>query len=281
MAATVSTAALDLTKADRLFEDASYSAANTELDAARKAAATDAERVAVFWRLSRVSLMLGEEALDVEMKRSYFGKGISFAEQGLAINPRCVQCHMWHSANIGRECQTRALSKQAAAVPKMMEDLTAILETVGAVNCSEAWQALGEIYFNHPFKPTDAAINFGRKALDCIPAGELRLSTYAFLAKMLYSRNWDAAKRKADIEAGIGRFKSETKNIEKFSYYASSLGTGFTPRWSAKALAAMSDREEAVSIVNHAINVYQKAPVHHPVDDADYKALIKLLSEWK
>ena len=264
----------DFRRADELFKNASYRESLEALKALD--AQTSKEKVALLWRLSRVNLLLGEEASGTDAKRAFYAEGIASAEEGIALDPSSVECHMWHSANVGRDCQTRDIMKQAGAVPTMMADLTTILEKIGADNCSEAWQALGEIYFNHPFKSTDAAINFGRKALSCIPAGELRLSTYTFLARMLLSRDRSAAKRCAEITDGAKALQKEKGGIGRGSRFASQLGADFKPAWSSKTLGEMSDKEEAEAIIKYAAELYKKAAVHYPTDDKDYKELISI-----
>ena len=264
-------AAVDFHEADSLFANAEYGKAKEMLEALEPS--SDMEKVEQLWRLSRVCLLLGEESKVTDQKRSHYAAGISFAERGRTIDPGSVNCHMWHSANVGRDCQTRDVMKQAAAVPVMMEDLTNILEKIGADDCSEAWQALGEIYFNHPFKSTDAAINFARRALDCLPEGELRLSTYAFLAKMLLKRGRSAEGRKSEIKNGIPALRKEKTNIGKRTYYASSLGADHVPAWAEKPLGEMSDKEEAGAIIDYATDLYKKAAKHFPTDDKDYKEL--------
>ena len=233
----------------------------------------------VYWRLSRVALMLGEQEEGKVAKRTWYSLGMEYAEKGLKEYSTSKECLMWHCANIGRDCQTRNIMEQAAAVPKMMKDLTAILDKYGNVDYSEAWQALAEIYYNHPMKSDDAAINFTRKAATCIPPDELRISTYTFLAQMLYKRNWSAEKRQSTAAGNTPLFKSENEsNIEKYSYFDGSRT--YMP-WSIKPFVSMSDREEAKALVSYATGLYNSCKQLTPLDKADYKQLVEFSAKMK
>jgi hypothetical protein len=237
------------------------------------------EKSDVLWRLSRVSLMLGEQEESKAAKRVWFKMGMEYAELGLKENSTSKENLMWHCANIGRDCQTRNIMEQAAAVPKMMKDLTAILDKYGNVDYSEAWQALAEIYYNHPMKSDDAAINFTRKAATCIPPDELRISTYTSLAQMLYKRNWSASKKQSAAAENVSLFKGEnSSNIEKYSYFDGSRT--YMP-WSIKPFASMSDREEAAAIVSYATGLYNSCKQLTPLDKSDYKQLVEFSAKMK
>ncbi len=237
------------------------------------------EKADVYWRLSRVSLMLGEQEEGKVAKRTWYALGMEYAEKGLKEYSTSKECLMWHCANIGRDCQTRNIMEQAAAVPKMMKDLTAILDKYGNVDYSEAWQALAEIYYNHPMKSTDAAINFTRKAATCIPPDELRISTYTFLAQMLYKRNWSAEKRQEAAAENAPLFKGEKEsNIEKYSYFDGSRN--YMP-WSVKPFTAMSDREEAKALVSYATGLYNSCKELTPIDKKDYEKLVEFSAKMK
>ena len=237
------------------------------------------EKADVYWRLSRASLMLGEAEQDKDAKRDWFRKGMTYAEEGLKEDSGSKECYMWHCANVGRDCQTRSMVDQASAVPTMTKDLTAILDKFGNVDYSEAWQALSEMYWHHPFKSDEAAVNFARKAATCIPSGELRISTYTYLAEILYKRDWSARKRASAAAGNAAKFKNENKsNIEKYSYYDGAVT--FMP-WSVKPFAQMTDKEEAALIVSYAKGMYNSCKELTPVDKKDYKVLVQLSEKMK
>lgn len=222
-------------------EGSDYTQCKTLLLAMLPQATDGAQKADVLWRLAKVSVILGEKETTKEGKQKVFGEGIKYAEQAIAQDPKEHRGYMWHCANIGRECQTRPLMEQAAAVKPMMQDLEMILYKLDRKDCSEAWQAMAEIYYNHPFKSNDEAIVFTRNAVNTIPKDELRISTYSFLAQMLWKRNWSADRRKGDI----------------------------------------SDREEAKQLINKAMKLYEGSKTRTALDTQDYKAAAELLSTMK
>ena len=237
------------------------------------------EKADVYWRLSRTALMLGEQEQGKVAKRTWYALGMEYAEKGLKEYSTSKECFMWHCANIGRDCQTRNIMEQAAAVPKMMKDLTTILDKYGNVEYSEAWQALSEIYYNHPMKSDEDAINFARKAATCIPPDELRISTYTYLAELLYKRNWSAQKRQTVAAENAAEFKkTHQSNIEKYAYFD---GAKTYMPWSIKPFTTMSDREEAKALVSYATGQYNSCKNLTPLDKKDYEKLVEFSAKMK
>lgn len=275
--------ALSFTGADRSFTRESYAACRDSLTVLLPRAESNGEKAEVLWRLSRVSLMLGEKAVSREEKRAVFTEGIRYANEAIAADPANVWGYMWHCANTGRDCQTRGLKDQIAAVPVMQQDLETILDRYGRTDVSEAWQALSELFMNHPLKPDEKGINYARKAADTIPASELRLTTYLYLARLLYARNWTASKRAGAIASDATKFKAAgQKNTDRFGYYDGAAGPEGKVRWNEKPLASLSDREEALAIIAYAIRLYDASPARRTrMDTRDYKALQELATQWK
>lgn len=269
-------AALNFSHADASFvSGADFKANRKELLEMLPMADSPKSKSQVLWRLARVQLMLGEKETSKEGRRTVFAEGVKYGEQAIAASPKDPDCYMWHSACVGRECQTHSLKDQAQAVPVMMKDLSMILETLGRTDYSAAWQALAEIYWNHPFKSNDEAINFTRKAIATIPSGELRLSAYTLIARMLIKRNASPSKRASMIKSNAS--KAVKGNIGKYSCYDGILGPGFKPAWASKSLSEMSDTEEAESILKYAENIYIKCSNKTVIDRTDYRAIQSLL----
>ena len=237
------------------------------------------ERASVLWRLARVNYMIGEEQTDKMARRERFNKGIEYAERGCRENPRDPQCLMWHCANVGRECQTHPLMEQAAAVPVMTQDLSSILNSVDP-HLSEAWQALSELFYHHPLKSNDTAINYARTAALNAPKDEARVITYNYLASLLYDRNWSANKRAsqaADHSAKLAKM-SGGSNIDR---YALADGMKQALPWTDKSLGELSDREEARLILAYAESRYKAYSDPAKAERDEYKNLLKLKQQWK
>lgn len=230
-------------QADSLFVVAAdYQKCKSVLEKELKACNSDKEKAEIHWRLARVYLVLGEKQSTKQAKSEVFLKGLAMAESAIKEDPKNPAGYMWHCACVGRECQTHSLMEQARSVPKMMGDLETILDKLGRIDYSEAWQALAEIYYNHPFKSNDAAINYMRQACRTIPKGEDRPSTPEFLAKLLLERGWSPEKRRSASRAAKSKWETASSNIEKYTYFDGAPGIVNT---------AMSDKQEAESLLKH------------------------------
>lgn len=212
-ASSASLYALDFTRADYIFKSGGdLSICKTALDSLHNLAASDREKAEVLWRLSRLSLL--EED---------FANGKKYAEQAIKCDPKNPCGYMWRCACVGIECKQKSLVEQAKAVPAMLNDLEMIIDKLGCTDYSEAWQTKAEIYYRHPFKSNDSAIEYARKAVATIPSDEIRLTTRAFLAKLLAERDWSASKRgsisdkaeaKAILEEGIRLYRSTSSRTK-------------------------------------------------------------------
>lgn len=263
---------LQLADIDKTFKyDCDYNKCKEELEELLPSASSPKEKSEILWRLSRVELMLGEEAKETELKRKHFNAGITWAEMGIKEDPNNVECYAWHCANVGRECQTHSLIDQAAAVPVMTEDLTIILDKLGETNCSQAWQALSEMYYHHPFKSDKSAVNFARKAATCIPSDELRLSTYIHLADLLKERGWSKERRESEAASNKKRFnKANQSAIDKYSYFD---GSDEILPWCGKTAAQISDKEEADSLIKYAKEKFAQTENPTPIDIKDHNKI--------
>ena len=237
------------------------------------------EKADVLWRLARVNYMIGDAQTDKMARRERFNKGIQYAEQGCRENPRDPQCFMWHCANVGRECQTHPLMEQAAAVPAMTQDLTRILNDLDP-HMSEAWQALAEIYYHHPLKSNESAVNYARTSAMNAPKGEPRVITYTYLASLLYERNWSAKKRAAQAADHSAKLARMT-GVSSMDRNALADGMKQALPWSSKAIGEMSDREEARLILAYAESRYKAYSDPAKAERDEYKNLLKLKQQWK
>ena len=235
-----------------------------------------------YWRMASVCMLMGERKTDKAAKQTTFNQGIEYAEKAISADPSNPMGYMWRCANIGRECQTHSVGEQIKALPKMEDDLSTILNKLGCTDCFEAWQALAEIYYNHPFRSNDTAINYTRKAVSVLPSGHLPLYLYSFLAKMIYERGWNASKRQSDLTKKEAKAKGTFKtNIEAAEYFEGTLGTSYVPAWSSKKLGELSDKEEAEAIINYAIASYEASSNKTTANDRELKAIKAYLAKLK
>lgn len=272
--------ALQFQSVDKAFERGNdYRACEQTLLEMLPQAENSTEKANVLWRLARVEYVLGEAQTDKTKRREIFNRGVAYAEQGIQENPREPQCYMWHCANVGRECQTHPLMEQAKAVPAMTKDLSKILNSLSP-RLSEAWQALSEIYYHHPLKSNDSAVNYARTAALYVPAGESRITTYLYLADLLYERNLSADKRAsqiADHSAKLEKMKGGA-NIDR---YALSDGMKQAVPWTSKALGALSDREEALALAEYALSRYRACQDPGSIERQSFQDLQQWMKQHK
>ncbi len=263
---------LQFTTVDREFRYATeYTHCQQMLEEMLPQATAGAEKAEVLWRLSRVMLLQGEQAVDKKTKRALYNQGIRYAEEGIQENPKNEQCYMWHSANIGREGMTHGLAEQAKSVSVIQKDFVTILDDLGKDRCSEAWQGMSELFWKHPFKSKESAVNFARRAAYTIPADELRLSTYLYLAQLLDERDWSSDKRAAQARSHADKFASKTKsNVERYACYD---GSSDRMPWLDDELGDYSDKEEADALIKYALKRYAACKDLTPTDRKDYNAI--------
>ena len=267
---------LQFTSVDRLFRDAKYPECEQALQQMMPQASPGKESAEVLWRLSRVNLLLGDAAPDVKTKREFYAVGLEYAERAIEEDPTNPEGYMWHSGNIGRDCNTRSLPEQAKASAKVSKDLNIILNRLGKVGHSSAWHAMAEYYWRHPFKSNDSAINFARRSVATIPSDEIRIVSCLLLADMLQERNWSAEKRASEAASNAEKFKRGKTNTDKYAFY-----DGSSPRlpWLEGSLTGMSDREEAATVVRYAKERYETCSDIPPAERAEYKNLLNWIKK--
>ena len=261
---------LQFTAVDKEFRDAHYTTCEQMLQEMLPQAAPGPEKAEVLWRLSRVTLMLAEDKTDKEVKRALYSQGIAYAEQAIQEDPGNSEGYMWHSGNVGRDCLTRGVTEQAAASVKVAKDLNTILNELNRADHASAWHALAELYWRHPFKSKDSAVNYARRAVVTIPADELRIITCLMLADYLYHRDWSTEKRAAQATAHAGKFTAGKNNIDKYAYYD---GASVQLPWLKGSLKDVSDREEAAAVIRYAQQRYAACKDPAPLDRDDYRKL--------
>lgn len=265
---------LSFTSADKDFKKGEYVSCEQSLLTMLDQAASGHEKAEVLWRLSRVSHQQGEEAGDKETKRLFFGRGIEYAEQAMEEEPDNFQCYLWHSANVGRDCQTRGLANQAKAATKVQRDFSIILDKLGRTDCSAAWRGLGEYFYQHPFKSKEQGINYARRSVVAIPDDEPGISNCLVLADMLYERNWSEEKREKAAHENSAKFRNGSlKNSERYAFYD---GSDEQMPWLEEDLDDYTDREEAQALVRYARARYEACKDPSAIDRKEYK----LLQTW-
>jgi len=276
IAAGLEASALDFSKADALFSQQSdYQGCKSVLTGMKASCTSGTDKSELCWRLARVQVLLGMEQSSKEEQRKIYSEGVTYASEAIEADPSNHKGYMWHCACAGRECQTKSMMDQAKCVPVMLGDLEIILNKLGHIEYSEAWQALAEIFYHHPFKSNDISLNYFRQAALTIPESELRISTLLEFAQVLDSRGWSADKRRAEAGRNARKYSSAASNTDKYAYLDGKLGADFICAWSNVPYGNLSDKEEASEILKYCIAAFDGKSNHTKTEKSDIEALKK------
>ncbi len=279
-------AALDFTQVDKDYvQDKGDKAVYNTLKTMLGQATTNQEKAEVLWRLARVCVDLGDELDDddKDAKFAIYEEGEAYAVQSIELYPN-ANAYLWKCCNIGRWGQTKGALNSLGKVKPMQADLRVVTDEFKVLDSSETWYTLAVLYDSVPALfggDTDVAISYARIATETIPDEVFFGGTYEELAEMLYDRNWTAKKRASKIEGFQTKWNKETKsNYDKYQYYEGSKGVDAVPIWATKKLGEMSDREEALAILQYAVKMYQSKTYHTESDKDNYEDILEEIEEW-
>ncbi|MCX7031036.1 MAG: hypothetical protein NTU62_13080 [Spirochaetes bacterium] len=272
-----------IAKIDGLHDQGKYEEART-LALEAVSSASQAEKAELYWRASRETLELGDEAEDRKESKDailkYFEKGQEYADMAIAANPQNNLAYYWKSSNIGRWGQVKGILNSLFKAAPMKELLLKDLSL--DAGHPDAYYVLGQLYRELPGAPlsfgdSDDAVSLGRMAVDlrvrAVQAGtekELNYSFYLQLAKSLWKRNLSAAKRASGLAKKQAAWQSAKTPLEKGSAYEATV-----------QLMAGSDREEARQLVNWITTELSKIASRTAGQDDDLQDARELLAEWK
>jgi hypothetical protein len=272
-----------IAKIDNLHDQGKYEEART-LALEAVSSASQAEKAELYWRASRETLELGDEAEDRKEPKDailkYFEKGQEYADMAIAADAQNNLAYYWKSSNIGRWGQVKGILNSLFKAAPMKELLLKDLSL--DASHPDAYYVLGQLYRELPGAPlsfgdADSAVSLGRIALDlraeAMKSGkekELNYSFYLQLAKSLWKRNLTAAKRASGLAKKQAAWQSAKTPLEKGSAYEATI-----------QLAAGSDREEARQLVNWMIAELSKMGSRTAGQDSDLADAKETLAEWK
>lgn len=279
---------VNLTKADELFFHDDLAGAQIELENLLEKATTNKDKSEILWRLSRNALSLGGALAkdDKDGRFAMFEKGEEYAVQSYTFleNPDAL---VWQASNIGRWGQTKGALNSLKKAGSMREILTDAVNTFKYLDSSELWYTAGALYDGLPggfisFGDSVVAISYMRLATETISDDVYYGSTYADLAKYLYKRGWDTAKRQKEIKSLQKDWKKNAGKglMEQYKYYEGHDGISYVPFYATKPIGQMSDKEEAIQVIQYAIAKYDERPFHLKADDENLQILKDLLVEY-
>ena len=274
----------DLKKADLLYDEFKYSAANTFLLNLIDKALGNKEKTEVYWRLARVILYLGDAAEDAGKPKdeilSFFVKGEEYADKAIQYDPNNHLGYYWKSSNMGRWGQVKGILNSLFKADPMKKLL------VKAINIdsghADSFYVLGELYDELPgfpisFGSINYSVSLGRKCVALHEADraagrepEIKYGFYIKLAKHLRKRGWSAAKRKSNIANKKKNYNKNTDILKKNFYFEGTI-----------TLKNMSDKEEAMEIINKVIADLEGLANRDKQENDDLADAIELKEGWK
>lgn len=274
--------ALNLGDFDRQFMEAgsvqAFESCRDGLAGMLPQASSGKEKAEIYWRMSRVCYALGEISETRDDKRLHYGAGTRFGEDAMKADPNNPEGYVWHCANMGRDALTRSMASQLAIVGKTQSDLTTVIDKMGQVRHSAAWQTMSEFYWRHPLKSNDAAINYGRKAVQSIAKDELWLLTYTYVAALLIERNWSASQRAAARQDNAKKFAEPgQKASDRYAWFDGSPNLDGGLPWLKAPLESVSDKQEAKAMLEYAAAKYRALAKPFPMDQREYQKLQQML----
>ncbi len=247
-------------------------------------ATNDVEKAEVYWRLARVQVSLGDKAENKDEKIKIFSKGLEYANKSIELTDN-TNAHLWKSSNVGRIGQTKGVLNSLSAASDMRTDLKIIINDFKDLNSSETWYVMGSLYTLVPggiisFGNKSYGISYFRIAVDTIPTNVIYPNHYKELAIALYNRNWDKNKRTKEFKKLNSSWNKANNLYDKYAYYEGKEKGTNIPYYSSVALSKMSDRQEAVMLLNYAIAKYNAWPTHNESEVEAIEEIKALKSQW-
>jgi tetratricopeptide (TPR) repeat protein len=273
-----------LDKVDQLHEEEAYTQTRNLIESSLAEAKSGAEKAELHWRLARAWLNLGDEAEDSgtggEALLAFFESGEAEAQKAIQADANNHLGYYWKSANIGRWGQVKGILNSLFKA-KPMRDL--LQQAVAAEpEHADSYYVLGQLFEQVPgfpvsFGDKDFAVSLGRKSLDLherqVKAGiedEINYDFYTEMAKHLWERNYTAARRGREQGRKKNKYQSISDPMEKNFYYEAAV-----------TLKDISDREEALELINWAIGELKGLSGRTDSQDDDLKEAEEVLESWQ
>ena len=157
-----------LEKGDGYLREEEYSKAQEVFE---RALETEPENSELLWRLAKVQLRIGDEALEEE-KLDIYRKGEEYAERAIELDPQSPDAHYWYASLLGRIGQTRGVLQSLFMVSPMQEALEQVLEI--DPQYAGAYYVLSMLYMEAPGWPLsigdlDQSLEYALKSVEMEP----------------------------------------------------------------------------------------------------------------
>ncbi|MDA3938043.1 MAG: hypothetical protein PF693_01875 [Spirochaetia bacterium] len=278
-----------MAEADKLHEEASYEAEFKLLEGELTSAGNNNDKSEILWRMSRATLaitdQLERDGASKDKLLSEFQIAWDYATEALSYNEDNYNAYYWRAANIGRWGQTKGILNSLFKASEMRDDLERAVNS--NPNHGDSYKVLGMLYDSVPgiisFGNKAYAVSLARKSIDNQdePDRPYDYSYYLELAKHLWNRNWKESKRIREQKKQKGKFESKSSQMKKNWFYDGLVDYSKATAYSASGVKNMSDREEAVIILDWLPVEINKLSDKKPGDFDDIEEAKELLADWK
>ncbi len=278
-----------------------------------KESTDDREKAQILWRLSRTKLTIVDEekdSLTKEEKLSGYGdygakdvpssddrdSAFYYAYTSLSLD-RTPNAFHWLSSAVGRCGQVHGALNSLSKASGMKNLEVNALEDFSSFDLeTDSWYVLSILYKSLPGSPisfgnNNWAISYMRKCLDTMDMKNRTNGTnYLELAEQLYERNWSQSKRKKEFSSFNKSYEKQmAKNAgatEVNKYYEGYASTQGEPFYVKAKLSDMSDRTEALSILEYARLLidarlpYAKSTLNREKMEAEKARIEERIREW-
>lgn len=282
---TFSQVQANIDKADGLFDTDQFQPCKELLQTTLTQATTNQEKAEVFWRLSRVTLTLGDVAEEKGAKQpellKCYEEGEKYADQAIASAPKIPISYYWKATNMGRWGQVKGVLNALGKVQPMLDQLK--LGLAQAPEHADSFYVMQQLYVQVPGFPVsfgnkEYGVSLGRLAIELqqndLKSGAIKVLNYDYyieLAKSLAERNWAAAKRTSEQAKMKEKYQSAKGAYEKGLYYEGSI-----------TLNNISDKEEALKLVQWVVQEMGNIPAEkkNRAQRNDFNEAKALVAKW-
>jgi len=117
-------------RAIELYETRHFDGANLDKSAAilEGIVQNDARNVRALYELSKVCFLLGDRALEKNVKLEKYDLGRDYGKKAIELNDESPDAHFWYMVNVGRVGQTKGVLNSLVLVPTVREEIARVLE---------------------------------------------------------------------------------------------------------------------------------------------------------
>ncbi|MDZ7794116.1 MAG: hypothetical protein U5P10_10625 [Spirochaetia bacterium] len=273
-------------QADELYKAEQHQEAAEVLKKAEQLVSSNAEKAELYWRLSRTTLNLADEAerngASADQLLEEFEKGEALANRALEYDDDNHHAYYWRGSNIGRWGQTKGVLNSLMKAGPMRDDIERAVRSDSAH--ADSFYVLGMLYASVPklisFGNKEYAVSYSRRAIDAYRGDKTKYSYYLKLGDHLYQRDWNSRKRQKEARKMADDFSEASDPVERYKYFTAAFDPAKSQPYSRSGVKGMSDREEARAIMEWIVDELKGKYTLLPSEKDNLEEAQAFLSEW-